>query len=151
LGVGFFGGFLYERGEWTEWNITEAPPTGEEPWLSLYIHDSDFATLAYAPSGAGTGIAHLGVTPRVYFEDDGASTPTDADAEAAGLAGWLVQSGLITEGGATFVGLIRSFLASDDDDEPDYTDMADVFVEGKTVRFLRTAGLPVPAGLAGNG
>ncbi len=63
-------------------------PTVPEPWLLVDIHDSDIATIAYRPTGSGSGVAYLGVTPRTYFEDPGASAPSDVAREAGGLVEW---------------------------------------------------------------
>ncbi len=95
--MGVFGTYLFDGTRWTEQD-SEDEPTAAGPWLWIDIHDSDVATVKYRPIGPGTGIAFLGFTPRVYFEDDSASDPTDVDREANGLAAWWGDStpGLMT-------------------------------------------------------
>ncbi len=95
-------------------------------------------------------MAYLGFTPRIYFEDPGASAPTDIETEAAGLAGWVVLALGAAEG--DLAERIRPFLA--EDVEPAWTesgasddggiDDAELFVEVRTVRFLEALGLAPP-------
>jgi hypothetical protein len=148
-GVGFFGAYLYADGSWTE-----VDPDGAEsatpvtPWLFLSIHDSDVATVRYAPSGSGTGEAFLGNTPRNYWENPDASAPTNPALEADGLASW---TRVAQTGAAPAAETIEAFLASDEDEGPDDDADApdeDVFVELKCVRFLGALGLPLPRDLA---
>ena len=134
--------------------LSDADPSGPadaEPFLSVDIHDSDFTTVTYAPIGPGTGFAYLGYTPRIYFDSEGASPPTDVELEARGLVAWWMS--LHVEATATDQQAkqfeIAAFLAADEeppDEEP--TDDADVFVEIKTARFLSALGLPLPSDLA---
>lgn len=146
--MGFFGAYMYADGRWSETDPDagpSAPPA--EPWLTVSVHDSDWAAVRYAPAGPGTGEAFLGMTPRVYFEDDEASAPTDPSREASGLAAWASATGAAAVDAAT----MERFLAGDDDEEPDPdADVPDedVFVELKCRRFLAALGLPVPADLA---
>ena len=128
-------------------------------WLSVHIHDSDFAIVRYQPAGPGSGTAYLGCTPRTYFEDESASAPTDVLREAEGLATWLAQQ-QGTSDTAELRELVASFLAddaweqllADDADFADDTgdpDDEDVFVEVKVSRFLNAVSLPAPAELLG--
>ena len=153
--MGFFGLYLYEAGRWSELGL-DAEPTAREPWLLVRIHDSDIGTVAYAPTGPGTGVAFLGYTPRIYFEDVTASAPTDPDREARGLAAWWAAGHPEANGAARVAkeGELRAFLAADippgdGEDEDEDLDDAEVFVEIKAARFIRALGLPVPAGVAG--
>ena len=146
--MGFFGTYEYTQAGWSACD-PDAGPSDAEPRLWLDIHDSDFATVAYAPSGPGSGIAYLGYSPRVYFDMDEASAPTDPAREALGLATWIgaFQPAVeIDSKQAT----IAAFLASDEvpDEEVDSDDDADVFVEIKAARFLAELGLPLPEDLA---
>jgi hypothetical protein len=127
--------------------------TSRRPWLSVYIHDSDIATVRYEPHGPGSGTAYLGCTPRTYFDDESASEPTDVLREAEGLALWLArqQNG---NDAAELRELIASSLAgdfqeqsgenTDDGDGADDLDDAEIFVEVKVSKFLTAVGLPVP-------
>ena len=148
--MGFFGTYAYENGSWTTLSEGELPPL-TEPWLWIDIHDSDITSVVYAPPGPGTGVAYLGVTPRTYFENPGASDPTDPAREAAGLAAWA---------GQVSAEEIQGFLAEDEDpdsfewdeeEDVDAIDVAEVFVEVKTARFLAAMGLPVPYELSAGG
>jgi hypothetical protein len=153
--VGFFGGFVFDRREWHDWDPDAGTvPLVDEPWLSLLIHDSDITTIAYAPSGSGSGVAYLGTTPRVYFGDATASAPTNTELEADALARWLTQSGRARDDADeqrvrdTIVGYLATDEPSRSGDVDTDLDDADVFVEIKTVRLLRSIGLPVPEALA---
>jgi hypothetical protein len=168
--MGFFGGYIFDGRGWLEFEPSSgsAPEVGS-PWLKVVIFDSDIADISYHPAGPGTGVAYLGFTPRVYFEDDSASSPTDVEREAAGLAAWVAAY----QGGGdetALQDLIAPFLASDDDeddveeddedddawageeDEPDEDsdsdDDAEAVVEVKLARLLTAIGLPVPEDLA---
>jgi len=111
--VGFFGGYVFDGSTWRGFD----PDSGQWPdiaalWLSVYVHDSDIATVRYEPGGPGSGIAYLGRTPRVYFGDESASAPAGVLREAEGLAFWLArQQGRSDE--AELRDLIASFLADD--------------------------------------
>jgi len=85
--MGFFGTYLFDGQRWMT-HEADKLPTVPEPWLLVDIHDSDIATIAYRPIGSGSGVAYLGVTPRTYFEDPGASAPSDVAREAGGLVEW---------------------------------------------------------------
>src|ERR671930_2537838 len=85
--MGFFGRYMYDGSRWMSWSGDSLPGL-PEPWLWIDIHDSDITTVCYRPSGHATGTAYLGCTPRTYFENEGASAPTDVTREAAGLAEW---------------------------------------------------------------
>ena len=169
--MGFFGGYIFNGHNWLEFEPSagSVPKVGS-PWLRVVIYDSDIADIGYHPAGPGTGVAYLGFTPRVYFEDDNASAPTDVEREAAGLAAWVAAY----QGGGdetALQDLIAPFLASDDDSEgledDDYDDRedawgdseepdsedddlddADTFVEVKLARLFTAIGLPLPTDLA---
>ena len=146
--VGFFGAYRFIGSAWSTADAAATEEVG--PFLSVDIHDSDFTTVTYAPAGPGIGIAYLGFTPRVYFETDDASAPTDIEREARGLAAWwaaLHSEATDADQQAKQVE-IAAFLAADEeasDEEP--FDEADVFVEIKTARFLSAMGLPLPPDL----
>jgi hypothetical protein len=150
--VGFFGLYVFDGTAWHSFD----PGSGETPdivapWLSVNIHDSDFAEVRYEPPGPGSGTAYLGFTPRAYFQDDSASAPTDVSREAEGLAVWLVrQQGRTDE--AALQELVASFLADDspeDLDDAGLEDDADIFVEVKVSKFLTAVGVPAPDDLPG--
>jgi hypothetical protein len=152
--MGFFGTYLFDGTRWSE-QQPEDEPTAAAPWLLVDVHDSDIATVKYSPTGPGTGIAYLGFTPRMYFEDDSASAPTDVSKEADGLATWWggLHPGTDEAERRAKSTELRAFLAADeapiDTDNGDSADSddADVFVEIKTARFLDALGLPKPDGL----
>lgn len=147
--MGFSGSYVYDGTSWSELDgevgLLATQPV--EPRLSISVHDSDIATVSYAPRGVGTGIAYLGFTPRTYFDDPNASRPTDVALEARGLASW---SGALGDGPdeRETTNLVASLLASDvDTDADEELDDADVFVEDTVVRLLTALGMPVPDGL----
>ena len=150
LAMGFFGTYRFHAGAWAAVD-PEDNPAGAEPWLWVDVHDSDFATIRYAPSGSGTGLAYLNVTPRVFFDDPKASEPTDPVREADGLAQW--RAGLAVRGSTdrfpTGADVIARLLAGDDDPElDDLDDDAEVFAELKAIRLLTTLALSLPPDLA---
>jgi hypothetical protein len=156
--VGFFGGYVFDGSTWPGFDPDSGQwPDIAAPWLSVYVHDSDIATVRYEPGGPGSGIAYLGRTPRVYFGDESASAPAGVLREAEGLAFWLArQQGRSDE--AELRDLIASFLADDTPEQQIHDhasagtdagdlDDADIFVEIKVSRFLAAVGLPVPSEL----
>ena len=156
--MGFFGGYVFDGSTWRGFDPdSDQWPDIAAPWLSVYVHDSDIATLQYKPGGPGSGIAYLGRTPRVYFGDESASAPADVLREAEGLAFWLArQQGRSDE--AELRDLIASFLAGDFPEQQIHghatagTDAGDlddayILVEIKVSRFLTAVRLPVPSEL----
>lgn len=155
--MGFFGTFVFDGSTW----LTEpgAEKRVGEPSLLVSIHDSDIGTIVYRPAGPGTGTAFLGYTPRSYFEDESASTPTDVAREAAGLAAWWRSRvpGATDEEAAAKEQELAAFLAEDIDPDEEFDpaeldetelDDAEVFVELKAARLLTALGLPLPEDLA---
>lgn len=159
--MGFFGRYVFDGRAWHGLDpyssqVLELAP----PWLSVDIYDSDIGTVRYEPAGPGSGIAYLGSTPRMYFEDESASAPTDVLREAEGLAFWLArQQGSGDK--ARLRELIAPFLVGDTEEPPllneddsgfddgaDDLDDAEIFVEVKVARFLQAVGLPVPGELS---
>jgi hypothetical protein len=145
--VGFFGGYVFDGRTWHDFDPdSDQTLDVTASWLSVLIHDSDVATVRYEPAGPGSGTAYLGITPRIYFDDESASAPTDVRREVDGLAFWLARQGRIDS--AELRELIASFLASDNPDEQpeddDDLDEAEIFVEIKVSQFLEAVGLPVP-------
>jgi hypothetical protein len=126
--VGFSGRFAYSNGGWAE------EPAGE-PSLVVDLYDSDIATIEYRPAPATDGTFFLGYEPRVYFEDEGASSPVDVDAEAEGFAAWAGA----TTGRDMQASDVRSLMA-----HPDGGDPPDTFVEDTVEKLLVLAGLPLP-------
>jgi hypothetical protein len=59
--AGFFGRYVFDGRTWhnADPEADQAPDIGAL-WLSVDIHDSDFATVRYKPSGPGSGTAYLG-------------------------------------------------------------------------------------------
>ena len=154
--MGFFGGYIFDGSIWREFDPQDDQvPAATATWLSICVYDSDIAEVRYEPAGPGSGTAFLGFTPRAYYEDESASAPADVAREAAGLASWVArQQGRSDE--AELRQLIAPFIADDApeslddldaDDDSAGLDEADIFVEAKVSRFLKTIGLPVPPGL----
>lgn len=158
--MGFFGSFLYAGGEWSVVDVDEVDEV-PLPALLVAVHDSDIAFVSYLPVGPGTGTAYLGHTPRVYFENEEASPPTDPLLEAAALATWW---GAVHEHGCDEVAAkaveILPFLATDEvEDETGGAAVAaadiqhqdlpddDVFVEVTLQRFLTVLDVPIPTEL----
>ena len=145
--MGYFGSWLFRDGAWTQ---QPAPAEATGRFLHLDVHDSDITTVRYSPAGSGTGVAYLGVTPRIYFEDPGASDPTDPDREALGLAEWAEPTS--GDPASALAPAIRPFLAEDaevewdEDEDIDDLDDAEIFVELKTLRFLEVLDVPEPEG-----
>lgn len=154
--MGFFGTYLFDGERWTTREAGDrlAP---EGTWLMIDIHDSDFTEVSYWPAGPGSGVAYLGFTPRVYFEKESASAPTDPVREAQGLAFWwgelngVVGDAPIEAKAAELTEYLAADVEPDEDeyeDEPDLVD-AEIFVEVKTARFVRVLGLPPVDDLGG--
>lgn len=106
-------------------------------YLRLAIHDSDIATIDFAPAPKDRGRFFLGFQPRDYFEDPAASADVDNDAEAQAFAHWANQ-----ELAAKVVASDIPLLAEEDVAEP-----ADLFVEESVRKLLSAIGLPPPAEL----
>jgi hypothetical protein len=90
------------------------------------------------------------MTPRVYWEREDASVPTDVERESLGLTEWwLAQNpGLAGDEQAAKRAEIATLLASDDepgDEDPE--DDADIFAEVRAARFLTTINLSLPSEL----
>ena len=148
--MGFFGTYQFDGAAWAEGD-PEVGTSGAEPWLWVDVYDSDFATVRYAPAGSGTGVAFLNMTPRIYFDSDDASAPTDVEREARGLTEWWAGRHPDVDADARAVqqDAIAALLASDSEpSEDDPEDDADIFSELKAVRFLVAMGLPLPQDLA---
>ena len=148
--MGFFGTYQFDGAVWAEGD-PEVGPSGPEPWLWVDVYDSDFATVRYAPVGSGTGVAYLNLTPRIYFESDDASAPTDVEREAQGLTEWWAAGNPDADADALASqrDVIAALLASDvEPPEDDPEDDADIFSEIKAARFLVAMGLHLPEDVA---
>ena len=136
--MGFFGGYIFDGQGWLEFEPASGTvPEVGTPWLKVVIFDSDIADISYHPAGPGTGVAYLGYTPRVYFEDENASAPSDVEREAAGLAAWVAAY----QGGGdetALQDLIAPFLASDEDEDDDQGGMTSRKTPGTTMSRIRT-------------
>jgi hypothetical protein len=151
--MGFFGTYHFDGAAWAE-RDPEAGPSGPEPWLWVDVYDSDFVTVRYAPVGSGAGVAYLNMTPRIYFDSDDASAPTDVKREALGLTEWWAARNEDADADvlAGKRDVIAGLLASDvEPPEDDSEDDADIFSEIKAARFLVAMDLPLPEDLAGDG
>jgi hypothetical protein len=149
--MGFFGSYVFTRGEWHTWDPDAGLPSSVAvPWLSIDIHDSDFTTIRFAPPHGASGVAYLGITPRIYFGDESASASTDPFTEASGLSRWAHDLASSEVEDSDRVSAMQALLATDED--PDEAagevDDSEIFVELKTAKFLRLIGLPLPDDLA---
>jgi hypothetical protein len=125
--VGFFGRFVYSDGAWRE-----VATSGE--FLAIDVHDSSIATVDYAPVLEGSsGRCFLGYEPRHYFEDETASEPVDAAAEARGLISWAAHM----TGERPPYEAVGDLLADPGGAEP-----ADVFVEDTTEKLVHLHAMP---------
>jgi hypothetical protein len=131
--MGLFARFTHSEGQWRE-----SEPSSE-PYLSIDVHDSDIATVDYRPAQNVRGRFFLGTEPRIYFEDDTASSTVDRQAEARGLAQWARQ---VHGRDVDPADVLALMAAESEDDEPE-----DVFVEETVDRLLELLGLPLPAGM----
>lgn len=104
------------------------------------IHDSDIATVDFAPATPGRGRFFMGFQPRNYFDDPAASDDIDNDAEAQAFAAWATQA----LGSEVDADDIRPLLADDGEEEP-----GEPFVEDSVRKLLSTIGLPLPTALVG--
>lgn len=126
--MGNFETYTYSAGAWSG-------SARVEPWLSIALHDSSFASVEFAPSEAGRGLLYLGFQPRDYFADPTASADVDNAAEAIALARWAK----VAVGNLVDPGRIVPLIAAEGVEEP-----VDVFVEETIERLLAVLGLPLP-------
>lgn len=130
--MGTFATFVYSDGGWDD-------HAASEQFLSIDIHDSDIATLRFAPAESpARGLLYLGYEPRHYFEDPSASEPVDVVAETDALIAWAAEvTGVLVASEE-----VLPLLASPDGDEPD-----DLFVEETVAQLLKVIGLLPPPDL----
>jgi hypothetical protein len=124
-----FGTFTYSEGRWGTGRPTAVP------FLIVDVHDSDVATVDYRSTDASGGRFYLGYEPRFYFDEPGAGSPVDTQAEAQGFARWVREA----EDRDVDPAEVRPLLAS-----PTGTPPEDETVEETAGRLLRLAGLPLP-------
>ena len=77
--MGSFESYIYADGTW-------GVSATADPWLSIALHDSDFAAVRYSPAPEGFGLFYVGYQPSDYFNSPGDSGAVDIDGEAAGFA-----------------------------------------------------------------
>lgn len=130
--MGTLAAFVYSDGGWGD-------TAASDQFLSVEIHDSDIATVRFAPVTAlARGLLYLGYEPRHYFEDDTASAPVDGAAEADALIAWAAEvTGVLASADE-----ILPLLADAHGDEPD-----EEFVENTAGRLLKAIGLLPPPDL----
>ena len=128
--MGLFGRFAWTDGHW------DARREGRYR-LRLDVHDSDIATVEYAPAPPGRGRLYLGYEPRDYFEDETASEPVDRPTEADAFAAWVLDARARVIEAADVLALLAV-----PGEEPD-----DLFVEQTLARLLALAGTGVPEDL----
>ena len=127
--MGLMGKFAFSDGRWS----TDGPTA--VPFLLLDVHDGDVVTVDYRMADASGGRFFLGYEPRFYFDEPGAATPVDTEAEAEGFAAWARQA---TETAVDPAG-VQVLMAS-----PEGAPPADDRVEETVARLCALAGLPEP-------
>jgi hypothetical protein len=129
--MGDFAEWRWSQGGWREGSSLEPP------WLMIDIHDSDVATITFAPAqGEASGRFHLGTHPVLYFDIAEEAPAQDPDAEAAAFVKWAE----LATGAEVAVDDVRALLATVDDEE----DPVDDFVDDTVARLLGLAGIHVP-------
>jgi hypothetical protein len=130
--MGFFGQFRFSNGAW-------GSDSKEEPYLLIDVHDSDLASIEYAPvTGGASGRCFLGFEPRHYFDDPEANDPVDLALEVQALAEWArVATGAVVDTNS-----VQALLADPEGGVP-----AEPFLEETLVRLLDALELPIPAEL----
>ncbi|MDQ0894476.1 hypothetical protein [Agromyces ramosus] len=131
--MGSFEAYVFVDGRWSSHEASRGP------FLAVSLHDSDIATVTYAPGPQHGGLAYLGFQPRDYFEDPTASDEVNLDEQAAGLSVW-ARDVLSAE---VDPARVRSLLAESGIEEP-----MDDFVEDTVRRLITVLGLPLPDDLA---
>jgi hypothetical protein len=124
-----FGKFAYSDGRWS----TDGPTA--VPFLLVDIHDSDVATVDYRAADASGGRFFLGYEPRFYFDEVGAGTAVDTDAEAEGFARWTREA----SGTEVDPADVQALMAS-----PEGAPPTDESVIETVEKLLGAAGLPSP-------
>lgn len=120
-----------------KWQTTK--PRLRKASLSIEIHDSDIATVEYAPSGRGAGRFYVGVHPRDYFGDSSAGDSVNEEAEVDGIASW---ASVVTQTKPDRDRLLTLIAKEGDEAEPEF-----VFVEEAVGALLRELGVAVPTEL----
>lgn len=134
--MGFFGTFSYANGQWTE----DAKNTAAEV-LVIDIHDSDIATIRFAPAVSGQGCFYLGIHPRDYFDDPAEGVAVDVEREGAAFCAWASR----VVGSQPDVFHVVALMAREGSDEEPEQD----FVEEAVAALLVEIGVPLPPGLLG--
>lgn len=142
--MGLFAAWLYDDRGWQEVDPS-ADVDFRGPALRIYVHDSDYAKVQYAPAGPGSGTAFLNGSEA--FDLGSGLSADDPQQEAQGLATWWA-----TKHGqgdtAAKAEEVRPLLfdekargALEDVDPEDLSD-ADVFAEMKAQRLVEVLDLP---------
>jgi hypothetical protein len=127
--MGLFADLSWVDGKWTAAHL----PGKTE--LTISIHDSDIATVTFAPADQAKGLFYLGVEPATYFEDPAASALVDHSAEATAFAVWARRA----TGRAIDPTEVTALMAT-----PGRIDTEDDFVEDTVQRLLALIGLEMP-------
>lgn len=130
--MGTFATFVYSDGGWGD-------TAASEQFLSIDLHDSDIATIRFAPAAPpARGLLYLGYEPRHYVDDSSASEAVDVAAETEALIAWAAEvTGVLVASEE-----VLPLLASPDGDEPE-----NPFVENTTADLLKVIGLLPPPDL----
>lgn len=125
--MGSFESYVYADGTWGD-------SATDDPWLSIALHDSDFATVRYSPAPEGLGLFYVGYQPSDYFQSPGDNDAVDTDGEAEGFAAWASS---VSDADVAASDVLPFVAPGHRVGDPE-----DVFVEETIDRLLVTLGLP---------
>lgn len=126
--MGSFESYVYADGDWGD-------SATDDPWLSIALHDSDFATIRYSPAPEGFGLFYVGYQPSDYFKTSGDGDPVDVAGEAAGIADW---AAMVADAEVAVADVLPFVAPAHRLDDPE-----DVFVEWEIQRLLVVLGIPI--------
>ena len=121
------GTFIYSNGRW------DSAPTSDL-YLAIEVPNEDYAQVDYHLTHGRLGRVFLGIQPKDYFDDDGASKDIDIPTHAQGLSTW-AKTVLDRD---VSVNDLKALIAPAGIDTPSEN------VERVILRFLALLGLPAP-------
>lgn len=128
--MGTFESYIYSDGSWS------SAPTSEL-YLAIEVQNETFASIDYHSPGGKVSRFYVGIQPKDYFDDEGASVDVDVAAEADGFAKWAGQA----LGSSVDPASIRELIASEGADPS----KAEHDVDRPLGRLLGLIGLELPA------